>query len=229
MEASGVGDRVDTQRSAPRASALVIRQLDRMPFGEALELQNELREARMAGRIPDTVLLLEHPDVITFGCSARPENTRLSDPELKRAGYEVYRTNRGGDVTYHGPGQLIGYPILDLSQRGGDVDVYLRQLEEVLIETLTEFTIAAVRREGYAGAWLDERRKIASIGVSVRRWVSMHGFALNVSCDLSRFDSIVACGLRDAEMTSMSQVLGRPPDLTQVRSSVEAQLRRTFG
>jgi lipoyl(octanoyl) transferase len=228
MEASGTEHRVGAVIRAPRAGALVVRHLDRTPFGEALALQNELREARMAGRIPDTVLLLEHPDVITFGCSARPENTRLSDRELEQAGYEVCRTNRGGDVTYHGPGQLIGYPILDLSQRGRDVDVYLRQLEEVLIEILAEFGIPAVRRQGYAGAWLDERRKIASIGVSVRRWVSMHGFALNVSCSLSRFDPITACGLPDAEMTSMSQVLGRPPDMRQVRNSAEAQLRRVF-
>jgi lipoate-protein ligase B len=214
--------------TASETSSLVIQHLDRVPYEEALELQYGLREARMAGRIPDTVLLLEHPDVITFGRSAKAENVRLSDEELRQAGYAVYRANRGGDVTYHGPGQLIGYPILDLSRHGSDVHVYLRRLEGVLIDSLAGFEIAAGRREGYAGVWLDEGRKIASIGVGVRRWVTMHGFALNVCCDLSRFGPIIACGLQGVEMTSMSQVLGRCVELPQVRQRVEAQLRKTF-
>ena len=150
--------------SASSRSELEVRQLGRVSYGEALGLQERLRDARLANSIPDTVLLLEHPDVITFGRGAKPENAP-SEQELRRAGYEVHRVNRGGDVTYHGPGQLIGYPILDLCRRGSDVHVYLRTLERILVETLADFEIAARPREGYAGVWLDERRKIASIGV----------------------------------------------------------------
>ncbi len=215
--------------AAELGATLEVRHLDRTPYGEALKLQEALRQARAAGDIPDTILLLEHPDAITFGRGSRPGSALRSDAELRAAGYEVYRVNRGGDVTYHGPGQLIGYPILDLAQREADVHVYLRQLEGVLLDTLREYGIAAMRREGYAGVWLDERRKIASIGVGVRRWVTMHGFALNVCCDLERFAPIVACGLRGVEMTSMSGVLGRTVAVAEVRSRVEHQLRKAFG
>ncbi len=214
--------------TASAASSLVVQHLGLVSYGEALELQRRLRQARMEERLPDTVLLLEHPDVITFGRSARPENAPLSDEALRKAGYEVHRVNRGGDVTYHGPGQLVGYPILDLSKRGQDVHRYLRQLEGVLIDTLADFGLAASRREGYAGVWLDERLKIASIGVGLRRWTTMHGFALNVCCDLSRFDAIIACGLRGVQMTSMQESLGREVDLGAVRRRVEAHLRKSF-
>jgi lipoate-protein ligase B len=197
-------------------------------YARALELQRRLRDARLAGDVPDTLLLLEHPDVITFGRGASSSSARLSDDELRAAGYDVHRTNRGGDVTWHGPGQLVGYPILDLAGHGRDVHVYLRRLESVLIETLAEFGIAARRREGFAGVWLDDTRKIASIGVGVRRWVTMHGFALNVSCDLSRFDVIVPCGLEGIQMTSMQGVLGQSVSLYSVGERVEAQFRKAF-
>lgn len=214
--------------STSEASALVIQHLDRVSYGGALELQLKLRQARMEDRLPDTVLLLEHPDVITFGRSSKPEHALLSDEALRSAGYDVHHINRGGDVTYHGPGQLVGYLILDLSKHGADVHRYLRQVEAVLIDTLADFGIAACRREGYSGVWLDERRKIASIGVGLRRWTTMHGFALNVCCDLARFDPVIACGLRGVEMTSMREVLGREIDLGTVRPRVEAHLRKTF-
>lgn len=206
---------------------LEIRRLGRTPYGEALALQERLRDARLAGMAPDTVLLCQHPDVITFGRSARAENAPPDDV-LREVGYEVFRVNRGGDVTYHGPGQLVGYPILDLEPRGADVHVYLRALEGVLIETLSDFGIASRRREGYTGVWLDERRKIASIGVGIRRWVTMHGFALNVSCDLARFAPIIACGLEGIEMTSMEELVG-PVELEAVLSRVEVHLRKAFG
>ena len=177
-------------RSAARA--LDVRHLGCVPYGEALELQRQLRDRRLADEVPDTILLLEHPDVVTFGRRADPANALLSDDALRRSGYDVYRVNRGGDVTYHGPGQLVCYPILDLEPRGADVHRYLRQLEGVLSDALADFGIAAGRRPGYTGVWVDERRKIASIGVGIRRWVTMHGFALNVACDLSRFGAIVA-------------------------------------
>jgi lipoate-protein ligase B len=205
---------------------LDIRHLARVPYAEALALQERLRDARLEGSLPDTVLLLDHPDTITFGRRSRPEN---APPEevLRRAGYAVFRVNRGGDVTYHGPGQLVGYPVLDLAGRGADVHVYLRSLERVLIDTLADFGIAGRMKPGYTGVWLDERSKIASIGVGVRRWVTMHGFALNVSCDLARFEPIVACGLEGIEMTSMERVVGSV-DLRDVASRVEVHLRKAF-
>ena len=213
------------------AASLAVRRLGRVPYGEALELQERVREARLERRGPDTLLLLEHPDVITFGrgaTGATGENVHLSEPELRAAGYDVFRVGRGGDVTWHGPGQLIGYPILDLAGRGRDVHVYLRRLEAVLIDVLGEFGIASRRREGYAGVWLDERCKIASIGVGLRRWVTIHGFALNVCCDLSRFDAIVPCGLRGVQMTSMTAVLGRDVALGAVADRVEAAFGKAF-
>ncbi len=214
--------------AASGTSALAIESLERVPYAEALARQEALRDARLAGRGRDTVLLLEHPDVITFGRGARPGNARLSDAALRAAGYQVFRVGRGGDVTYHGPGQLVGYPILDLSRRGSDVHAYLRQLEGVLIDTLADFGIGGLRREGYAGVWLDDRRKIASIGVGVRRWITLHGFALNVSCDLERFRVIVPCGLSGVEMTSMSRELARPVALDAVSERVALHLDKAF-
>jgi lipoyl(octanoyl) transferase len=212
---------------ASEPSALSVEHLGLVPYDEAWAKQESLREARIEGRCPDTVLLLQHPDVITFGHGANEQNALLGERQLREAGYDVFRVNRGGDVTYHGPGQLIGYPILDLGSRGRDVHRYLRALESVLIDTLADFGIAGLRRPGYTGVWLDERRKIASIGVGVRRWVTLHGFALNVACDLERFDVVVACGLRGAEMTSMAAVAG-PVDLDAVEARVEVHLRKAF-
>ncbi len=199
----------------------------RLSYGEGLRLQEQLRDERREGHIGDTVLLLEHPDVITFGRGARPGNSSPDD-QLKAAGYEVYHVNRGGDVTWHGPGQLIGYPILDLEHRGADVHVYLRELEGVLIDTLADFRLNARRREDYAGVWMDENRKIASIGVGVRGWFTMHGFALNVCCNLSRFDAIIPCGLQGVQMTSMEVELGRSVGLAEVEERIEFHLRKCF-
>jgi lipoate-protein ligase B len=205
-----------------------VRQLGRVAYGEALALQEELRRERGAGAIPDTVLLLEHPDVITFGSAARSGNALVGEAELRARGYEVFRVNRGGDVTWHGPGQLVGYPILDLGARGRDVHRYLRQLEAALIAALGDLGIAAIRRDGFAGVWLDEWRKIASIGVGVRQWLTIHGFALNVCCDLERFAVIVPCGLPGVKMVSASSVLGRPVALEEARTRVDARLREAF-
>jgi lipoate-protein ligase B len=206
---------------------LELRRLGRIAYGEALALQERLRNDRLADAGSDTILLCEHPHVITFGRSSRAEHAPPDDA-LRAAGYEVFRVNRGGDVTYHGPGQLVGYPILDLEPRGADIHVYLRALEGVLIETLSDFGIASRRREGYTGVWLDRCRKIASIGVGMRRWVTMHGFALNVSCDLARFEPIIACGLEGIEMTSMEQLVG-PVDSEAVLERLEVHLRKAFG
>jgi lipoate-protein ligase B len=162
------------------------------------------------------VLLLEHPPVVTLGRSTRPENLRVSPAELEARGVAVHEVARGGDVTYHGPGQLVGYPIVDLLARGEcDVHRHLRRLESVLIEALAALGLAAGRVEGWTGVFVpqaDPPRKLASIGVGLRGWVTYHGFALDVTMDLAGFDAIVPCGLEGVEMTSVARELGRAPD-----------------
>ncbi len=206
---------------------LEIRRLGRVAYDEALALQERLRDSRIAGEIPDTLLLLEHPDVITLGTGASGAFLRLSGEDLERRGYAVRRTNRGGEVTWHGPGQLVGYPIVDLAARDRDLHRYLRALEDVLIGALADLGVSAGRRDGYTGVWLDARRKIASIGVGVRRWVTMHGFALNVCCDLSRFEAIVPCGIPDVRMARVCD-LREGADLGLVLTAVEARFRKVF-
>ncbi len=204
-----------------------VRRLGLMAYDAALALQVQLRDARMAGEIPDTLLLLQHPDVITLGTGASDAFVRFSAAELERKGYAVHRTNRGGEVTWHGPGQLVGYPIVDLAARGRDVHRYLRELEDVLIGALADLGVAAERRDGYTGVWLDARQKLASIGVGVRRWVTMHGFALNVCCDLARFDAIVPCGLADVRMARLCDLV-QGLDMAAVEASVAERFRKVF-
>jgi lipoate-protein ligase B len=170
--------------------------------------------------VPDVLLLVEHPDVITMGKSAKPENI------LSRK-FPVYEIERGGDVTYHGYGQLVGYPILDLSSRGKDIRNYLRNLERMLIETLAGFEISAQRIEGRTGVWVDQR-KIASIGVAVRSWVTFHGFALNVSTDLSGFDAVNPCGYESRIMTSITKELGRSVPISEVEGPLTGIFARIF-
>jgi lipoyl(octanoyl) transferase len=213
---------------ASAASPLEVRRLGQVPYAEALALQEDLRARLGRCEVPETILLLEHPDVITYGRGAKAGNTLQSDTDLRRLGYDVHRVNRGGDVTWHGPGQLVGYPLLDLQRHCSDVHRYLRALEAALIAALADHGIDALRRDGYAGVWLDERRKIASIGVGLRGWLTLHGFALNVNCDLARFDVIVPCGLTDVRMVSMASVLGHDLDLAEVTDRVEVALRKAF-
>lgn len=172
--------------------------LGRLPYGEALELQRRLALDRIAGRIPDRLLLLEHPPVVTLGRTSQAAHVIQSD------GVEVFEVERGGDVTYHGPGQLVGYPILDLTGYRRDLHWYLRTLEAALIQALATLGITADRRTGFTGVWTSGR-KIASIGVHVKQWVTWHGFALNVSTDLQAFDRIVPCGIPGVEMTSVER------------------------
>ncbi len=187
--------------------------LGEVPYGQALELQKQAVEDRAAGRTPDRLLLLEHPPSVTLGRSTRPENLLLPEGEMQARGIEVHRVARGGDVTYHGRGQLVGYPIVDLGARDRkDVVAWLRTMEEALIASLAAFSLPACREEGKTGVFLPATsplRKIASIGVGVRRWVTWHGFALNVTLDLSEFDVIVPCGLEGVEMTSVAREIGR--------------------
>ena len=206
---------------------LDVRHLGVVPYAEALELQRSLAEDRIAGRIPDTLLLLEHPPVITLGRGTKDASLPIDVDSLRKRGIEVFEIERGGDVTYHGPGQLVGYPIIDLQQHKPDLHWYLRQLEAMLIAALAGFGIAAERREGYTGVWT-KGRKIASIGIHVRQWVTWHGFALNVTTDLSPFELIVPCGIQDVVMTSIQKEVGGGTDVREVRDLVVTSFRNTF-
>lgn len=213
---------------SPGLPKLRARWLGRVGYREAWDLQRALFDARVRDEGEDYMLLVEHPHTYTCGRRTDPAHLLRTPEEYAALGAEVVDVDRGGDVTYHGPGQLVGYPILDLGARTPDVHLYLRTLERLLIAVLGEYGIEAIRRDGYAGVWLDERRKIASIGVGLRRWLTMHGFALNVNCDLRRFDAIVPCGLANVRMVSMASVLGREVSFADVVRRVERELRSAF-
>ncbi len=201
-----------------------------VPYADALARQQELVLQRRTGRIDDTLLLLEHPHVITLGTSAHAENILLDEAQRAARGIECFETGRGGDVTYHGPGQLVGYPILDLKPDRCDLHRYVRDIEEVIIRALAHFDVRASRIAGLTGVWVDDR-KIAAIGVRVSSgWITSHGFAFNVATDLSYFDAIVPCGIRDRGVTSLQQLLGaRAPDVRAVGSVVARAFARVFG
>jgi lipoyl(octanoyl) transferase len=219
------GRRAGTLRHVSRVAYLL--DLGLVPYLEAWELQRSLAARVAAGELPDTIVLLEHPPVVTLG--RRTDEGELHIPA--GAEVEVVETDRGGKSTYHGPGQLVAYPILDLSRHGRDVKKYCRDLEEALIRTLAQFELAAGRIEGLTGVWLTRPpRKIASIGIHVSRWVTTHGYALNVDLDPSIFtDWITACGLEDAQFTSIARELGRPVGLDEVRPLAAAGLAEVFG
>ena len=213
--------------------AMTVRRLGVVDYAAALELQRELVEARRSGTIPDTLLLLEHPPVITLGVKTRgkPTNVVASPDELARQGVEVFETGRGGDVTYHGPGQLVGYPILDLSPHRRDVHRYVRDLEEALIRAVGAFGIEAHRVSGLTGIWAGSpgrEEKLAAIGVRISRWITSHGFALNVAPDLRHFQLIVPCGIVDRGVTSMEQLLGRPVPMSEVEDAVAGAMAEVF-
>jgi lipoyl(octanoyl) transferase len=201
-------------------------QAGRVPYQSALGLQERLLAERRSGS-GDVLLLLEHPPVITLGRGARREHLLLDAEELARGGVELAEISRGGDVTWHGPGQLVGYPICDLQPLGRDLHLFLRLLEELLIDTLAAFGIQGERQEGKTGVWV-AGAKIASIGVGVRRWISWHGFALNVSGDLAGFAAIVPCGLSGVTMTSLEKLLGRVLPLAEVEEQVIHSFAKIF-
>lgn len=187
-----------------------------VPYGEALEWQRQLAEDRIAKRRPyDMLVLLEHPPVVTLGRNSHAQNL------LRPAGIDVFEVERGGDVTFHGPGQLVGYPILDLTAYKQDLHWYLRTLEQALIESLALLEIPAERNPGFTGVWTCGR-KIASIGIHVKQWVTWHGFALNVTTDLSHFDRIVPCGIQNVEMTSVEKEQGGGSGEQMWQEAVEA-------
>jgi lipoyl(octanoyl) transferase len=202
-----------------------LRQLGRIDYASALQLQRQLAADRKQGLVPDHLLLLEHPHVITLGRNGHMENLLADDDILTRAGISFYPTDRGGDVTYHGPGQLVGYPILDLRDWKRDVGAYVRAVEETIIATLAEYGIEAGRIPKLTGVWVGER-KIAAIGVHLSRWVTSHGFALNVSTDLSYFQYIVPCGLTKP-VTSMA-ALGVRASLEEVGAKLAVHFARIF-
>ena len=202
-----------------------VRRLGLLDYQAGLDLQRELVEQRKRGEIDDQLLLLEHPDVITLGVKTRNDRSHILESEdaLAERGVSVFETGRGGDVTYHGPGQLVGYPIIDLKPDRCDVHRYVRDLEEVLIRAVAAFGITAVRIDGLTGIWVGppgREAKLAAIGVRISRWVTSHGFALNVNTDLSRFGLIVPCGITDRGVTSMGQLLGRVVPMDEVTNAV---------
>ena len=211
---------------APRF--LEVRRLGRVPYGEGLALQERLVAERQAGRIPDTLLLLEHDPVFTLGRNARAENVLFPEAELRARGFEVFETGRGGDVTYHGPGQVVGYPILSLAPDRCDVHRYVRDIEEVLIRTCADYGVAASRVPGMTGAWVGQQ-KIAAIGVRIARWITSHGFAFNVGGDLAPFGLIVPCGIRGRGVTSLERLLDRPVPRDAVMDRLAGHLAAVLG
>jgi lipoyl(octanoyl) transferase len=205
-----------------------VEQLGLVDYADGLRLQRQRVAARKAGVIPDTLLLLEHPHVYTLGRNANKENLLISAEQLAERGAQVFEIDRGGDVTYHGPGQWVGYPILDLAQHRRDIAWYMRSLEEVLIAVVGEYGIQAGRLAGAPGVWVGND-KLAALGVHISRWVTYHGFAFNVNTDLRYFDSIVPCGLRDKGVTSLQKLLGRRVEMEEVAEKVVRHFGRVFG
>ena len=209
------------------ARDLVVEWLGRRPYGEVLELQRAMAVERIAGHRADTLLLVEHDPVVTLGRSTKREHLLLGEAALASRGIELFDVERGGDVTFHGPGQLVGYPIFDLQQHRQDLHWYLRQVEQALIDALATYGIVGGRVPKYTGVWVEDR-KIASIGVHARSWVTWHGFALNVATDLSYFDVMVPCGIPEVRMTSIARELGRAVSLEEVADRVVTAFTSTF-
>ncbi|MEA2636451.1 MAG: lipoyl(octanoyl) transferase [Chloroflexota bacterium] len=203
-----------------------VRRLGTVPYDDAWSLQNRIADERRAGLVPDTLILLEHPRTYTIGRSGTRDHVFLNEEEMAARGITCLDVDRGGDVTYHGPGQLVGYPILDLGPKP-DVGLYLRNLEGCLIDVLADFGITASRLSGYTGVWIGDR-KIAAIGIKVSQGVTTHGFALNVSTDLSLFTHILACGIPDKGVTSMTLELGAAPLMAAVEEAVIARFSERF-
>ncbi len=208
---------------------LRVHRLGRVPYAEAVDLQRALVEERRADRIPDTLLLLEHPHVLTLGAKLAAARAHIvaAPGELAARGVQVFETGRGGDVTYHGPGQMVAYPVVDLRPDRCDVHRYVRDLEEVMIQVAAEFGLRAGRVDGFSGAWIGDR-KIGAVGVRISRWITSHGVALNVSTDLDYFDLIVPCGIADKEVTSLAHELNRAVDHATAENVFIRQFAKVF-
>ena len=216
---------------------LLVVDLGLVEYRAAWELQRRVAAARKAGAIPDVLLLCEHPHVITLGRNGKISNLRAPDDLLRQMGVSFFETNRGGDITYHGPGQLVGYPILNLAEIRRDVAWYVRSLEEAMIRATAEFGIVCKRVVGCTGVWVDvkeameckDEEKLAAIGVHLSRWVTSHGFAYNVSTDLRYFDLIVPCGIAGKRATSLEKLLGRCVEMKEAAPRLAARLGEIFG
>jgi lipoyl(octanoyl) transferase len=225
---------------------LLVVDLGLVEYGAAWELQRRVAAARKAGAVPDVLLLCEHPHVITLGRSGNISNLRAPNEMLRRMGVSFFETNRGGDITYHGPGQLVGYPILNLAEIRRDVGWYVRSLEEAMIRATAEFGVASKRVSGRTGVWVDaaagsttddrkevkeveDEEKLAAIGVHLSRWVTSHGFAYNVSTDLRYFDLIVPCGIAGKRATSLEKLLGRRVEMRDAAPRITAHLGEILG
>ncbi|MEO8501668.1 MAG: lipoyl(octanoyl) transferase LipB [Vicinamibacteria bacterium] len=217
-----------TNESGGSARPLEIRRLGRLSYAEGLALQESLVDERKRGAIPDTLLLLEHDPVVTLGRNARSENLLISEDALRARGVDLFEAGRGGDVTYHGPGQVVGYPILEIPEGRRDVHRYVRDLEEVMIRVCAEYGFAARRIAGKSGTFVGEN-KIGAIGVRLSRWVTSHGFAFNANTNLSGFDLIVPCGLRDQGVTSLAKLLGAEVPHSEVEERLGARFLEVFG
>jgi lipoate-protein ligase B len=208
-------------------NTVIARWLGRISYQQAYDLQLTLVKSRQEGMIPDTILLLEHPPVFTVGKSGQQENILVSPSRLKEEGISLFFTDRGGDVTYHGPGQLVVYPIIDLRDRNRDLHQYVFDLEEVLIRTLKDYNIIGRRDENHPGVWV-EKEEIAAIGLSVKSWIAMHGLSLNINPNMEHFAMINPCGFSDRKAASMAKVLSNDIPMTQVIQKFLAQWAEVF-
>lgn len=209
-------------------AGLDVRRLGRVRYADGLALQERLVAERKAGSVPDTLLLLEHEPVFTLGRNARQENVLFPVEALRQRGFDVFEAGRGGDVTYHGPGQVVAYPILELPHERRDVHRYVRDLEEVMIRLCADYGLTGGRVAGRTGCWIGDD-KIGAIGVRISRWVTSHGLAFNVTTDLAPFRLIVPCGISDKGVTSLLRLLGREVPMDEVMERLEGHFRQVFG
>ena len=198
-----------------------------VPYQDAWELQKSIMSLRKAEKTDDVLILLEHPHTYTLGKVAKQENLLFSEKELQERNISTFEIDRGGDITYHGPGQIVGYPIINLKNWYADSHKYLRTLEEVLIKVLDEFGIKAGRNPKYTGVWVDDR-KIAAIGIKISSWITMHGFAFNVNTDLSLFNGIIPCGIKEKDVTSLQELTGQPQDIQVIKQKILRHFMETF-
>ncbi|NOX19361.1 MAG: lipoyl(octanoyl) transferase LipB [Chlorobi bacterium] len=206
---------------------LNISDLGFVDYLQAWELQKDIFNKRLKNEIPDTLLLLEHPNTYTLGKTADRNNLIASDSYLNENGFSVYDIDRGGDITYHGPGQLVGYPILNLKNWKEDTHLYLRALEEVVIKTCADYGLETGRKKGLTGVWIDDR-KICAMGIKVSRWITMHGFAFNVNTDLSLFNGIIPCGIKDKEVTSLEKEINANLDMNEAKEKLANNFIEVF-
>lgn len=227
MDITGNKDAQAQDVSSSVTHECLLRNIERVSYADALSLQHRLHERCATGEIPGVLILLEHDPVITMGVKTGEGNVHVSAEALKKQGITLVETDRGGDVTYHGPGQLVGYPIVRLRELGSDLHSYLRNLEQSIINALGEFGLRG-ERNGPAGVWVGEK-KVCSIGIAVRKWVTYHGFALNVDPVMSHFSFINPCGLASEKITSMAELLGAAPEMSVVRDVCARSFAEVFG